>query len=73
MARASEGEHSVALELSPDLNALTGASSGKTEYEQQPRDFFGGWYTHCVVVIYITFLVREQRWAGSQERASTLS
>src|ERR1700730_3754584 len=38
VARTSEGEHSVALYLSPNLNTLAGAPSGETKDEQQPRN-----------------------------------
>src|ERR1700730_7360042 len=60
VARASEGKHSVALEPSPDLNTLTGAPSGKTEDEQQPRDFLSNEYTHFSSVIYITHIAGRQ-------------
>ena len=34
ITRASQRKHSVALELSPNLNTLAGAPSGETEHEQ---------------------------------------
>src|ERR1700730_914077 len=69
VARASEGEHSVALEPPPNLNTLTGAPSGKTKDEHQPRNSLCNGYTHFLYVTYITNIVQEQHAPGGRKLA----
>ena len=51
---ASEGEHSVALELSPNLNTLAGAPGREAKDEQQPRNGVCASYSHSLDGIHIT-------------------